>query len=793
MTLSDVAIRRPVFTAMISLGIVVLGVMSFLRLGVDLFPDVQFPVVAITTIYPGASPSEVESQVTETLEEQLVSLNGIDTMISKSRESVSFVLLQFELDVDVEVAAAQVRERVSQARIALPREIEEPSVTRFDVSAAPIMVYTLSGQMDVQSLYEYADDVLRPALEQVDGVATIRIRGGRERQVNVLLDLEKLEALHLTPLAIVEKIRMENLNVPAGSYGEGRREITVRTLGEVRSVEELGRIVVATGMDGTLVRLSDVATVEDGFVDEDTRVRTNGQPAVVFEVLKTSGRNTVEVSEAVKERLATMQFPRSVRPALIVDQSEFILENAHEVEIALVFGGAMAILVILFFMLDLRSTFISGLALPTSVIGTFALMYALDFTLNMMTLLGLSLAIGLLIDDAIVVRENIMKHLERGEDPVSAAQKGTREITLAVVATTLTICAVFVPVAFMGGLVGQFFQQFGLTVAAATVLSMWVAFTLDPMLSARLARVHKPGEREPFTWLKRPFRWVFAWLDGSYHSLLAWMLAKKRRMALGLLAGFGALIGSCSLVPLMGVEFVAPEDRAQYVLDLELPAGTSLHRTSELSAGVEQALLRDPYVRTVYSTIGPDGDSHRARWRVVLVPKWERSVGLPEMKDRARTLVRQHLGASVEVAVSDPAFIEGGEDAPIMIFVRGENLTDLEATANRFAGVLRSIPGATDVDVDWAPGKPELQLAIRRDRAANLGVPAALIAGTLRASLEGELAGIYRDAGDEVDIRVRLSDEDRESAANIARVPIPTRGGFVPLSDVATLSRGDGP
>jgi HAE1 family hydrophobic/amphiphilic exporter-1 len=493
MTLSDVAIKRPVFTTMLSLGIVVLGLMGLSRLGVNLFPDVQFPVVTVTTIYPGASPSEVETQVTEKLEDAIVSLPGVKAIQSFSRDSVSILVIEFNLDVDVMEAATLARERVAQTRALLPREIEEPTVARIDVGAAPIMTYTLSGSTDVQAVRRYATDDLRSYLEQIDGVASINVLGGRERQINVLLDLDRIQGIGLTPLAVVERIRSSNLSVPAGGFDEGTRRISVRTLGELQSVDELRELPLGNGPDGSLVRLRDVAVVEDGYVDLDTIVRANGEPAVVFEVLKASGANTVAVSEAVRERLAELEMPDGIQANLILDQAEFILENTHEVEIALFFGGAMAILIILVFLLDIRSTFISSLALPTSVLGAFFLMFVLDFTLNMMTLLGLSLAIGLLIDDSIVVRENIMKHLERGEDPVVAASKGTREITLAVLATTATLCAVFVPIAFTGGIVGQFFREFGLTVAGATIFSAWVAFTLDPMLSARLAVQKKPG------------------------------------------------------------------------------------------------------------------------------------------------------------------------------------------------------------------------------------------------------------------------------------------------------------
>lgn len=796
MTLSDVAIKRPVFTTMLSLGIVVLGLMGLSRLGVNLFPDVQFPVVTVTTIYPGASPSEVETQVTEKLEDAIVSLPGVKAIQSFSRDSVSVLVVEFNLDVDVMEAATLARERVAQTRALLPREVEEPTVARIDVGAAPIMTYTLSGTTDVQRVRRYATEDLRSYLEQIDGVASINVLGGRERQVNVLLDLDRIQGIGLTPLAVVERIRSSNLSVPAGGFDEGTRRISVRTLGELRSVDELRELPLGNGPDGSLVRLRDVAAVEDGYVDLDTIVRANGEPAVVFEVLKASGANTVAVSEAVRERLAELRMPEGIAANLILDQAEFILENTHEVEIALFFGGAMAILIILVFLLDLRSTFISSLALPTSVLGAFFLMFVLDFTLNMMTLLGLSLAIGLLIDDSIVVRENIMKHLERGEDPVVAASKGTREITLAVLATTATLCAVFVPIAFTGGIVGQFFREFGLTVAGATIFSAWVAFTLDPMLSARLAAQKKPGEdgHGIFGFITRPMTRFYELTDGLYYAFLRTILAKRWRMALAGVMAFGVLFGSCALTPLMGNNFVAPEDRGQFNVDIELPAGMRLEETARLSLAAERELLEDPEFVTLYARAGVSGRGNVLGWRVVAVPKTERTRTQGDLKAAVRAVILRHMPFA-EISISDPGIVEGARDYPIQINVTGENLEEIAGVAEHFGDVLRRMPGTQDVDVQYQPGSPELAIQVDRDRASQLGIPLAMVAMTARASIEGEVAGLYRDreTGDEIDIRVRLEEEDRNSAALVANLRIPTPGGFVPLSDLASVARTEGP
>lgn len=792
MTLSEVAIRRPVFTTMTSLAIIVLGVMGLTRLGVDLFPDVSFPVVSVTTIYPGASPSVAEEQISKPLEEALVSLNGIDHMYTYSRDSVSQVVIMFKLDVDLQEAATQVRERVTQVRPKLPDGIKEPSVSRMDVGADPIMTYTLSGNADIQTLRDIGEDFIRPSLEQVDGVAQVRVGGGRERQINVMLDFEKMQSHSLTAAMVADRIRMENLSIPAGDFREGDRKISVRTQGELRSVQDLSALAVSTGRDGSLVRLSDIAEVTDGLTDNDLVVRSGAAPAVVLDILKASGRNTVEVASKVQERIAKLDIPEGVSLNLIVDQASFVLENTHEVEVALIFGGAMAILVILLFMLDLRSTFISGLALPTSVIGAFFLMYALGYTLNMMTLLGLSLAIGLLIDDSIVVRENIMKHLERGETPIDAAINGTKEITLAVLATTATLCAVFVPVAFTAGIVGQFFKQFGITVAGATVLSAWVALTLDPMLSARLAKMHKPGEVGRFDFLKRPFLYVFAQMDAVYLSVLKWIVNRRRNLVFTGLMATVVFMGSCSLMPMIGSEFVAVEDRGQFIVYGNMPGGTSLEETSRRTLLAEAELQKDKRFVTVYSRSGINGATNAFRWRVVTLPKWERKENLFEMQDLVRQAIKKHM-PEASTFIGIPPMVEGGWAVPIIFNMTGDNLDDLERASQQIKSVLRTVPGTKDVHIDYTPGKPELEMQINRDRAAQLGVPAFLLGRTLRASIEGEVAGVMRRDGKEDDIRVRLREQDRDQADLVARMRVPTPMGFIPVTDVGSLVRGETP
>jgi hydrophobe/amphiphile efflux-1 (HAE1) family protein len=791
MTLSSIAIKRPVFTVMVTVAMVVLGIVGFTRLGSDLFPDVSFPVVTVVVPYPGASPAEVEALVSKPIEDSVIGVNGIDRVRSFSREGSAMVFVLFNLGIDVTEAASDVRERVSQVRYKLPSETKEPVISRLDVTAAPILTYTLRGTGSLAEIRDNADDVIRPALEQVDGVAAVDIRGGAEREVRVLLDRPKLDALGIGLNQVVGRLRSENLNVPAGHFDEGTREVSVRTVGEFKNVEQIRSVIVATAKDGSAVRLSDVAKVDDGFAEQRTLVRVNGDEAVTFDLRKQSGKNTVEVAHAAKERLAKLEkeFPKGLSASVIIDQSHFIEREVQTVEGHIVIGGLMAILIILIFMMDLRSTLISAIALPTSVVGTFFVMYLFGFTLNMMTLLALSLSIGLLIDDAVVVRENIFKHLERGKPPMQAALDGTKEVALSVLATTATLVAVFLPVAFVKGMVGQFFRQFGITISAAVVISLFVAFTLDPMLSSRFSKTVK-DKRSSFGWLKAPFEWGLRVTELTYQGFLGW--AVRQKLLVGL-AAIGSLAFMAWTATLMGSEFVNAEDRGQFVVEAELPAGAALAESSRLSRSAEDILRKNPEIKVLAATVGVDGEPNKVRWRVVATSKIERSVSLRSLKDVARTAAQTIPGA--RVSVTDPAFVEGAAtESPIMINVRGTEYPAIEAAAGKIEKILKKTPGVSDIQVRYSPGRPELEVELDRKRAADRGLSLAEVALGLRTAMEGDESGNLREpGGDEIPIRVRLSEDYRSQAAQLANLTLQTAKGPVKLGDVATFKRGEGP
>jgi hydrophobic/amphiphilic exporter-1 (mainly G- bacteria), HAE1 family len=792
MNLSGIAIRRPVFMSMVALFLMVLGGIGLSKMGTERFPDVSFPVVVVNITYPGASPNEVEQLVTKPIEDAVVSVNGLDRLQSQSREGVSTVIILFKLETDVKQAAIEVREKVAQVRYRLPTEAKEPSIARYDMGATPVLTYTLSGGgRSLDETQKFAKDVLKPALEQVEGVATVTVQGGADREVKVQLDLAKIDALHLSPLAVLASLKTQNLNVPAGHYDEGSKEVSVRTIGEFKTVEDIRNAIVAAAPDGSNVRLRDVAQVEDGSEESRTKIRVNGEPAVTFSVIKQSGTNTVGVSDDAKAKLATLEknFPPGIKSALIVEEAKYIRENAHEVEIAIFFGGGMAILVILIFMLDIRSTLISAVALPTSVVSTFFVMWLFKFTFNMMTLLALSLAIGLLIDDAVVVRENISKHLERGVDPRKAAEEGTKEISLSVLATTLTIVAVFVPVAFMSGMVGQFFRQFGITICAAVVMSLFVAFTLDPMLSSRFSKAHVKGAVDPYARIKAPFLKVFEANENFYRRVLRWAVTHKLAVVL---LGFGSCAGGCATTALNGSDFVNQEDRSQFVVNIEFPSGQRLEETARLTYEAETELVKDKRFTTVFSTIGVQGEINKVQWRVLTLPKSGRKEGINALKDVARQLLVKLPNA--EVTVTDPPFVEGAiQDAQIMVQLRGSTYDDLAPLSRKFQGAMKGIPGMADVKVRYNPGAPELQVSVDRDKAARAGIPVATIAMAVRTAIEGDEAGKLRQGKDEIPIKVRLSPSDRASADDVLRMTMWTPNGPVSLRDLAVIDRGEGP
>ncbi len=792
MNLSDLSIRRPVFTTMTSLALVVLGAIGLSRLGIDLFPDVQIPVAVVSTVYKGAGPRELESQVAKPIEDAVAAINGVDFIHSISRENVALVVVQFKLSADFDRSVQEVRDKVSAIQGLLPRDADQPKVMRFDVNSQPIVTYAASADVPTQEVRRLIEKRLEPALAQLEGVAEVRVTGGDVREVRVDVDLDAAKAAGTAPGAIAQQVGMENLTLPAGRLDLGPTELTVRSVGELSSVDDLRGLPVARSQSGAQVRLDEVATVTDGVADRRTVARLNGHDAVLMEIVKQPGSNTVLVAEQVKKRMAELvpSLGSGFKASVLIDQSTLIRENTKEVWIALLFGGLMAIVIILAFLLDLRGTFISSLALPTSVLGTFFVMSLLGYTLNQLTLIALSLAIGLLIDDAVVVREAITHRLELGQAPAIAASKGTQDVFLAVLATTLSLVAVFVPVAFMPGMVGKFFKQFGLTISAAVLVSLFISFTLDPMLSARLVKTRVPGEARQENAVARLLRSLFEATEAAYGRLLGWVVHHKAATLAVSLAAVG-LVGFAGRS--LKAEFIPAEDRGQFMVDLELRDGASLSDSTVVAAAAEGVFKKVPEVRDVYAVVGRDGDSNRVRFRVLLTEKGERARGVWAVKDELRPMLLEALPGT-KVALVDLPPIEGaGDFLPIMLRVTGPDLAELRRQAEHVRDVMASIPGAVDVQLSTNPPKPELQIAIDRSRANDMDLTAAALAGQLRLALNGQEVGKLREGDDETPIVVRLSEKDRGTPEALQRLDVFSPRGVRPVSDVARVEMRDGP
>jgi HAE1 family hydrophobic/amphiphilic exporter-1 len=792
MWISNTSIRQPVFTTMVISALVVFGLVSYRALGIDLFPKIDFPIITVTTILPGADPETVEIEVTERLEEALNTISGIKSLRSQSAESVSIVIVEFELERDVDAAAQDVRDKVSTVRRDLPDDVEPPVIEKLDPDASPILAIALSGQKPIRELTEFADDVVKERLERVGGVGSVEIVGGREREIRVWVSMDRLSAYDLAVDDVARALRIENLEVPGGRIETGPRELVVRTRGRIQHPDEFNRIIVARRPTGPIY-LQDVALVEDGMADERSLSRLNGERAVSLLIRRQSGTNAVAVAHEIKVALEEIEaaLPEDFSMVIANDTSVFIEENVNDVQFHILFGGGLAVLVIFFFLRNAITTVISAVAIPTSIIGTFIIIEGFGFSLNLLTLLALSLSVGILIDDAIVVLENIFRHMEEGTPRREAAEFGTAEIGLAVMATTFSIVAVFVPVAFMEGLIGRFFYQFGLTVAFAVLISLFVSFTLTPMLSSRFLTIPKSHGRV--------FRTIEKWLHGLdhvYRSLLAWSL---RHRLVVVAVGIGFLVFSLYLVRFVGAEFVPAPDESQFNVVVRADPGWSLQATEEVIKEVEAKLEPYPEVRNLFTTIG--GGSlekvNQATVLVKLVEPGERNETQKEIMNRARVDLASIQ--AVKLSVDNVARISGGgfRAAMLQVNVRGPKTASLEqltATTDLVLSEMRQTPGIVDLDTTFESGKPQVSILIDRDRASDLGVSAASLGGAVRLLVAGDDVTKYQEGGKQYDVRVRLVESDRNDPMRIEALPLRalTRE-TVQLGNVARVVHDTGP
>jgi HAE1 family hydrophobic/amphiphilic exporter-1 len=788
--LSNLSIERPIFTAMLMCALVVFGAVAYGQLSVDLYPKVDFPIVTVTVVYPGADPETMESKIAAPLEEAINSLSGIDELHSASLESVLQLAVQFDLGVDLHDAAQDVRNRVASVVKSLPAGIEPPVVEKLDLSAAPIMQIAVSGPAETTALADYVEDVLRPGLERLNGVGQVERVGGRKREAHLFVRPEKLRDYGLTVLEVVAALRAQSIDLPGGRITRGSEELLVRTNAHADTIAELDSLVVAAPPGGAPIRVRDVADVEDGYRELRSLAQVDGKGAIAVILRKQSDANTIAVADAVKKELPRLgkRAPPGTRLDVLLDNSTSIERSLAQVEFDLALGSLLAVAIIFLFLRDIRATFISALSLPTSVFGTFAFVKAMGFTLNMMTTLALSLSVGILIDDAIVVIENIVRHRsELGEGAHEAARKATAEIGLAVLATTMSIVAVFTPVAFMEGMVGQFFYQFGLTTAFAVLLSLFVSFTLTPMLAARMLGV-RPHATQGLSGL---VEYALKGLDQAYRRTIRGAL--RFRLLTSTLA-LASLIAALALLPRLSSEFVPPEDRGQFLVSVELPVGSSLAHSAEVTFDLAQRARSVAGVTSTFSTVGGGAQEkvNTAQIIVSLEPRQRRAYSQEEVMAYLRKKLAGKPGVILSIEQIAVGGIGGAKNLPVQYSLRGHDLALLEKTAQAIATHLRGTEGFADVDISYRSGKPELDVEIDQKHAADLGVDALQVAATVRTLVAGEIATEFASHGDRYDLRVQLPDALRTSTSVIEAQVRSNAGDLLEIGQLGRIGERTG-
>jgi HAE1 family hydrophobic/amphiphilic exporter-1 len=827
MWLTRLSLNRPVTITVFMVAVIVLGFYALSKTQVELQPKVDFPVITILTVYPGASPDEVETLVTKPIEDAVAGVEGLRQITSVSQYGISQVTLEFYIGTDVGEAYIDVQAKVNAAVGLLPRDAERPVISKLDTQSQPTMYIGMTGNRPPYELRDLADNLIKDRLSSVPGVAAVTVSGGQKREILVAIDKERLNAYGLSINAVVRALQAANLNLPAGRITEGERDYNVRLLGEFRSIDELRnlRLYLQNPRNpmaaGTTLRLQDIADIRDTVEERTVITRLNGKENVTLVVQKASDANALEISEGIHQVIERIQkeYP-DLKFEISFDQAESIKESLTDLRIALYLAIILVVLIVYLFLYNVRGTFIVALAIPTCIFASFIAIYFFGFTINFMTMLALSLAVGVLVDDAIVVIENIYRHLSMGEEPMEAAYNGRTEIGLAAITITFVDVVVFLPIAFMGGIVGQFFRSFGLTVAVTVLFSLLVSFTLTPMLASRFYRRGEALE-EP----KGFFRWFdarYRALERLYRRLLGWAL--RHRWAV-IVTGNGLLLLTLILVigsalrgsPLLPFRFAPSQDQGLIGITVKLPPAAALSETDAVVKRIEQAALSIPEVKFVSSLVGASGAGfigagdqgpRFANIQVTLHPKkalldslmfWVkheeplRTRSDVEIAGELREKIGVIPGAQITVNTIS-GFRGGGFGVPIQLAMVGKDTTTLLETAERVKQLISQIPGVKDTDLSWSAGKPELQVVVDRERATRLGVSLTEIALALRTAYEGDTSVKYREGGQEYAIRVRLDEADRQRVSELSNLVVSyVQGAPVYLRDVATIRLDEGP
>ena len=812
MWLTRVSINNPVFAAMIMLALMVIGLLATFRMKVEEFPNIEFPFVVVNTVYSGASPEVIETDITKKIEDQVNTIAGVKEVTSVTQQGLSQVIVQFDLNIPSDVAAQNVRDKLALVTPTFRDEVTTPIVAQYNPADAPVVSVTFrSDKMSLRELSTYLDNTVKKQLQTVTGVGRVDILGGRQRQIRVLLNPTQMNAYKVSVNQISNALRSENVELPVGTINNQNQEMVIQVNGLVKTPNEFNQIIVAQNRSSTgaivPVYLSQVAQVVDGQAEAESASLQNGQPAVAMDIIKMSDANVIDVVDKTQQRLAEIQatLPPGVTMTVVADSSKSIRGSLNNVVRTLIEGAILAVFIVWLFLGSWRSTIITGLTLPISLLGTLAAIWTFGFSINMMTLLALALCIGLLIDDAIVVRENIVRHVGMGKHHRQAALDGTQEIGLAVLATTLVIVAVFLPVAFMGGIIGRFFYQFGVTVSTAVLLSLFVSFTLDPMLSSiwpdpdAVHQHDRVNERvsfrkRPIAWLLDGFQRLLDRLTNLYSHILAWNL---RHRLITMLIAIGSLVAAFFAVGLVGKEFVPQADMNEIKVKFETPVNANLDYTQQKAAQVNAVLQSFPEVTNTYATVNAMSYSgnNRVQVNVSLVPKDERTRGLDALNRAMREQLQQVGGIKVTSVAAAAMAVSGGLK-PIMISIKGNDLNELQRLSNEFMQKLSNVNGLVDLESTLKQPKSMVNVTINREAANDAGLSIGQIGQALRPLLAGDNVSTFKDDnGNNIDVNVRLNDDNRQTISQLqsmylssSRMDSNGQPILIPLSQVANFS-----
>ncbi len=831
MFLSDVSIRRPVMITMVVLSIVILGIYSTTRLGIDIMPEIDLPFVSITVVYPGAGPEEIETLILEPIEEEVGSLSGIKTIQSFAQEGVALIALEFSLGMDVDIAAIDVMDRIDAVKNDLPEDAYDPVVQKFDIGAESIINLAVTSPRPIHETYRIADDIIKQRLSRVEGLANIDLVGGKEREIRVSVHRDRLRALDISIFQVIRTIAAANLNLPSGRIEQGRKDFTIRLAGEFESLDELRELEIPVE-DQAPVRLREVADIEDTFAEVRQKARFNSRPTVGMSLVKKSGANTVQVANQIYKELDDLKeiLPADVEIAIARDNSQFIKDSVKDVASNMMLGIMLTAVVLFLFLHSWRSTIIAAVSMPASIIATFLLVDQAGFTINMMTLMGLAISIGILVTNSIVVLENIIRYESKGSNIEEAASKGTSEIAVAVIASTLTNIMVFTPIAFMSGILGRIFREFGLTIAFATLFSLLISFTLVPILASRklkwqfylflavlggLGSYYLLGPAvtiggimvlilvlglQAAGILRKFFRiWdtVYDDLAVSYRNTLAWCIGHRFLVLLGVAIIFFA---SLTMFRFVGSEFFPSTDAGEISVAVEMPPGTRLDMTDDVVKRIENIVREDvPEVESWYTTAGYSetgdwGSNEGAQLGyafIKLVDENQRERSTEEVISALRSSIADIPAA--DVVLRSVSHIGGGGGADLQLEITGNDMDKLVELSGQMIAISNETRGVVDVGSSWKTGKPEVAVKPLRDRMAARGTSAQEVAMTLRFLLEGEVASKFREGVDEYDIRVQLTEDDRSRIEQLENFEIYTSNGWIPLPELATIEKTSGP